>query len=189
MTSDDMCEDSENYGKYLANKVQIDQPHICSTCGDTQIIGPPITPGSNRSVRCPNLEYRWHIEAQADIKKQSKTLYLKYKSIVQNVLRKLPKSTQERKQLPIATGAIDYFPLAFGAVAELSKKANDQHNPGQPLHWARGKSTDHADCLMRHFIERGTMDTDGIRHTAKVAWRALAILQEELEAEAGWRPQ
>jgi len=107
----------------------------------------------------------------------------------QNVLRKLPTTSDSRKNLPIATGVIDYFPLALGAVAELSKKANDQHNPGMPLHWARGKSKDHADCLMRHFIERGTVDTDGIRHTAKVAWRALAMLQEEIEKEAGWEPK
>ncbi|HEY7680676.1 MAG TPA: hypothetical protein VIC04_09190, partial [Terriglobia bacterium] len=42
---------------------------------------------------------------------------------------------------------------------------------------------DEADALLRHFIERGTLDTDGIRHSAKVAWRALALLQKEIEAE------
>jgi hypothetical protein len=52
------------------------------------------------------------------------------------------------------------------------------------MHHARGKSTDHADCILRHLIDRGTVDTDGIRHSAKVAWRALALLQLELE-EAG----
>jgi hypothetical protein len=51
------------------------------------------------------------------------------------------------------------------------------------MHHARGKSTDHADCILRHLIDRGTVDTDGIRHSAKVAWRALALLQLELEAE------
>jgi len=30
-------------------------------------------------------------------------------------------------------------------------------------------------------MERGTYDTDGIRHSAKLAWRALALLQKELE--------
>jgi hypothetical protein len=34
---------------------------------------------------------------------------------------------------------------------------------------------------MRHFLERGTIDTDGVRHSAKVAWRALAMLQKEIE--------
>ena len=36
---------------------------------------------------------------------------------------------------------------------------------------------------MRHFVERGTTDTDGVRHSAKVAWRALAGLQKEIEKE------
>ena len=64
----------------------------------------------------------------------------------------------------------------------MSKAGNEQHNPGKPLHWDRSKSGDEADALMRHFVERGTLDTDGIRHSAKVAWRALALLQKEIEA-------
>lgn len=88
----------------------------------------------------------------------------------------------ERKAQPIARGVLDYFPLAIAEVAHVSFVANEQHNPGEPMHWARGKSTDHADCIVRHLIERGTLDTDGLRHAAKVAWRALALLQEELEA-------
>jgi hypothetical protein len=83
---------------------------------------------------------------------------------------------------------VDYFPLALIEVAVVSKAGNDQHNPGQPLHWTRGKSADHADCLMRHFIQRGLLDDDGVRHSAKMAWRALALLQEEIEAEAGFVP-
>lgn len=93
----------------------------------------------------------------------------------------LPTDAQERKHVPIATGVIDYFPDALAAVAECSKKGNDQHNPGKPLHWDRSKSTDEADALMRHFVERGTTDTDGIKHSTKVAWRALALLQKEIE--------
>jgi len=84
----------------------------------------------------------------------------------------------------LATGVLDYFPDALAAVAECSKAGNDQHNPGKPLHWARAKSGDEADALLRHLMDRGTFDTDGIRHSAKVAWRALALLQKELE-EAG----
>jgi hypothetical protein len=70
----------------------------------------------------------------------------------------------------------------------LSKLGNDQHNPGEPLQWARGKSTDHADCIGRHLIDRGRFAEDGTRHTAALAWRALAMLQEELEAERGLGP-
>lgn len=94
----------------------------------------------------------------------------------------LPADANARKALPIATGVIDYFPDAIVAVAELSRIGNDQHNPGAPLHWDRSKSTDEGDALMRHFVERGTVDSDGVRHSTKVAWRALALLQKEIEA-------
>ena len=30
-------------------------------------------------------------------------------------------------------------------------------------------------------MERGTLDGDGVSHSAKVAWRALALLQTEIE--------
>ena len=95
----------------------------------------------------------------------------------------LPVDAKARKEIPIMRGCLDYFPAALAEIARVSKAGNDQHNPGQPIHWARGKSTDHADCIVRHLMERGTVDTDGQRHTAKAAWRALALLQEELEAE------
>lgn len=95
----------------------------------------------------------------------------------------LPTEAKERKALPIVTGVLDYFPDAIAAVAELSRIGNDQHNPGQPLHWAKDKSADHADCIGRHMLDRGTRDTDGVRHSAKVAWRALALLQTEIENE------
>jgi len=95
----------------------------------------------------------------------------------------LPTDAQQRKAMPITTGVLDYFPLALLAVAQCSKAGNDQHNAGQPLHWAKEKSTDHADCIVRHLIDRGTVDTDGVPHSAKVAWRALALLQIELEGK------
>lgn len=90
---------------------------------------------------------------------------------------------KQRKGQPIVTGVIDYFPLALLAVSEASLAGNNQHHKDKPLHWDKSKSTDHADSLVRHLMERGTFDTDGIRHSAKVAWRALALLQTELENE------
>lgn len=87
----------------------------------------------------------------------------------------------ERKAQPVASGFLDYFPLACLEVAKVSQAGNDQHNPGEPLHWARGKSTDEADALLRHFMQRGTRDSVGLRHSAQVAWRALALLQKEIE--------
>jgi hypothetical protein len=95
----------------------------------------------------------------------------------------LPTEAQARKNIPLARGLLDYFPAALAAVAEVSRIGNEQHNPGQEMHHARGKSSDHADCAMRHLVDRGTIDTDGQRHTAKAAWRILALLQEELEAD------
>ena len=89
----------------------------------------------------------------------------------------------ERKEVPIYSGVLMYFPDAVAAVAACSKQGNDQHNPGSPLHWDRSKSGDEHDALTRHLMEAGTLDTDGIRHSAKVAWRALAALQKEIEGE------
>jgi hypothetical protein len=96
----------------------------------------------------------------------------------------LPADPAERKAIPLTTGVLDYFPLALAEVARVSKAGNDQHNPGQALHWDRTKSLDHADCIGRHLIDRGSRDADGQRHSAKLAWRALALLQTELEDEA-----
>src|SRR5699024_12009975 len=42
---------------------------------------------------------------------------------------------------------------ALAAVANLSYTANQKHNPGERMHWARNKSTDHADCLIRHLCQ------------------------------------
>jgi hypothetical protein len=90
-----------------------------------------------------------------------------------------------RKEAPMAEGLLWYFPDALAAVANVSKRGNDQHNPGEPMHHARGKSMDHADCAIRHLARAGKFDTDGVRESAKAAWRALAFLQEEIEREEG----
>lgn len=95
----------------------------------------------------------------------------------------LPSDSKARKDIPLARGLLDYFPAALAAVAEVSRLGNEKHNPGEELHHARGKSNDHADCILRHLVDRGTVDPeDGQLHSAKIAWRALALLQEELEA-------
>jgi len=95
----------------------------------------------------------------------------------------LPIEASERKKFPIASGVLDYFPDAIVAISQISYAGNEQHNPGLPLQWTRGKSTDEADTCMRHFLQRGTFDSDGMRHTAKAAWRMLALLQKELETD------
>lgn len=98
---------------------------------------------------------------------------------------RLPTSSQERKGIPVYSGFVRYFPDAMAEVARLSKHGNDKHNPGQPLHWSRNKSTDHLDCVQRHTLEAGTVDDDGFLHDVKVAWRAMANLQVTLERVRG----
>lgn len=90
----------------------------------------------------------------------------------------------ERKKHPMFRGLLRYFPKACMAVSNCSYVGNKQHNQGQEMHWARDKSKDHGDCILRHQMDAGTMDSDGIRHSTKVAWRALAQLELELEAVA-----
>lgn len=97
----------------------------------------------------------------------------------------LPTDYTARKAIPICTGFLDYFPLACLEVAKVSDAGNAQHNPGEELHWARGKSTDQMNTAIRHIMERGNKDTDGVRHLAKAAWRILAALQIECEQDLG----
>ena len=96
----------------------------------------------------------------------------------------ISKEAQERKDTPVYSGVLAYFPDAIEAVARVSKIGNDQHNPGTELHWDRSKSADEYDACTRHLVDRAKgeeFDTDGQRHMAKAAWRALAALQKEIE--------
>lgn len=103
----------------------------------------------------------------------------------------LPTDSAERKGYPLMSGVLRYFPAAIAGVARISKLGNDKHNPGQELHHARGKSTDHGDCIVRHLIdvqdllgarERGLTtykDTEELlTEVSSLAWRALALSQE-----------
>jgi hypothetical protein len=92
---------------------------------------------------------------------------------------------EERKNTPIYSGVLQYFPRAIAYVSKISKIGNDIHNPGEPLHWAKGKSQDHENCVARHLIEAGTWDesvSPPVRHSGYLAWRSLALLETELEA-------
>lgn len=92
-------------------------------------------------------------------------------------------TAQQRKNTPVFSGVLRYFPDALKDVARASKAGNDQHGNGPELHWDRSKSGDELDALTRHLLDAGTIDTDGIRHSAKIAWRALANLQKEIERD------
>ena len=95
----------------------------------------------------------------------------------------LPTEATERKKYPISTGFLEYFPDAVAIVSNVSYRGGEQHHPGKPIHWDREKSKDESDTMLRHFMQRGTLDVDGVRHMAKAAWRCMAILQKELEDE------
>lgn len=92
----------------------------------------------------------------------------------------------KRKGMPLFSGCLMYFPDALLAISEHSRKANDKHNPGEPLHWSKDKSKDHADCIARHLTDIGPNwdekdpELDSYHATA-LAWRSLALLQTVLE--------
>ncbi len=109
----------------------------------------------------------------------------------------LPTDSKARKGVPLFSGLDRYFPDALAEVARLSKLGNDKHNPNQPLHWSREKSSDHADCIRRHLLDahEEMFETpcgaivgiaidhdDNVLHAVKVAWRALAHAQLAIES-------
>ena len=101
---------------------------------------------------------------------------------------RLPEDSAERKNYPIITGFLDYFPDAVAELARLAKYGNDKHNPGERLHWSREKANDHVDCIGRHLIDRGRQDDAGFYHDVMIAWRAMANLQLHMERRLGLPP-
>lgn len=108
-------------------------------------------------------------------------------------MRYLDKLTSEqRKQHPMAEGLMDYFPDSLAVISHVSWVGNEKHNPGEPLHWARGKSTDQANCIVRHMATRDDFEVYEINgevykipHWAQAGWRILAYGQEWMEREHG----
>lgn len=96
-------------------------------------------------------------------------------------------TAEERKRRPVYSGVLRYFPDALLEVAHASWVGNEQHHPGTPLHWDKSKSPDHLEALTRHLARVGETDDDGVPHLAKVAWRALAALQTEIERQHAGR--
>lgn len=101
----------------------------------------------------------------------------------------LPTDSAVRKDIPLYSGCYTYFPAALAGVAMHSKAGNDKHNPGEPLHHARGKSMDHADCIARHSMDIADFmahravwtqeEQDAILTEANaMCWRSLALSQE-----------
>lgn len=96
----------------------------------------------------------------------------------------LPLDSAKRKKFPLFAGLLAYFPAALAQVSNHSYLGNEKHNPGLPLQHARGVSGDHADCVLRHLMDAAEypVGSNGrIEELRGVAWRALALLQEECE--------
>lgn len=109
---------------------------------------------------------------------------------VKNVrLLTLPTDSTVRKDYPILSGCIKYFPAAIAGVSNISKLGNDKHNPGQELHHARSKSMDHGDCIIRHLIDTEDLISALVKGDNKatpeaillevnqMVWRSLAYSQ------------
>ncbi len=101
----------------------------------------------------------------------------------------LPTDSNDRKNYALFRGCFRYFPAALAGVARTSKLGNDKHNPGQDMHHARSKSSDHGDCVFRHLmdvedllaaLDRGeNIDKQQILDEVNsMTWRALALSQE-----------
>lgn len=102
----------------------------------------------------------------------------------------IPQDDKSRKNAPLYRGLLGYFPAACFEVAAHSMESDQKHNPGnkEGPTWARDKSPDHLDCCMRHIIDAGKRGTPKRRyHLRANAWRALAALQEDCEAD-GYLP-
>ena len=140
-------------------------------------------------------ESRWGFDcdklelAYTDISKVNTVLVTK--------LTTLPTDSDERKQYPMLSGCLKYFPAAIAGVSKISKLGNEKHNPGQPLHHARGKSMDHGDCIIRHLTDVEDLLAQHrlgnpnvtqemiLLEVNQMAWRALAysqMLQESFGA-------
>jgi len=116
------------------------------------------------------------------MKKITKKLLMSVSKFANEKQREVAKQA-ERKNTPVFSGCLAYFPNALKEVSKASLAGNKQHLAGQPLHWDKSKSTDHADALVRHLLDHteNPLDDDGVLHLAKTAWRSLALLEQYLE--------
>jgi len=100
--------------------------------------------------------------------------------------RLFPEDAQARKEVPVLSGFLLYFPRACAAVAAHSLRANEQHNPGEPMHWAEEKSIGDGNEIVRHTMEALFLfnrqgRSDGVYDAlAATAWRALELLERYL---------
>jgi hypothetical protein len=100
----------------------------------------------------------------------------------------LPTDSAERKEYPLYSGVLRYFPAALAGVAHHSLLGNRKHCAGSDgLIWNRKASSDHADCILRHLVdlaellsrfgEKGALPADILSEADAIAWRGLALSQ------------
>ena len=100
----------------------------------------------------------------------------------------LPTDAEARLEFPMFSGLLAYFPRACAAVAHHSFIGNEQHNPGEPMHWAKEKSIGKGDKILRHLTEgmadKSPLGTEAwgteVEHLAACAWRSLELLERKL---------
>ena len=108
-------------------------------------------------------------------------VYGEIKEAAENIAKAI-----ERKNTPVYSGTIKYFPLALKEIAKASAQGQKQHNPDKPLAWDRSKSGDELDAMMRHLLDHASgeiFDDCGTRHIVKCGWRILAFIQKTMENE------
>ena len=160
---------------------------ICWPCNDNKIMAKWSKPqktitdkGYSKIILNPSLK----MSNEEIIELDKKVRPQKYSSKMT-----LPTDSTERKNYPLFRGLLRYFPAALAGVANTSQKGNEKHNPGQELHHARGKSTDHGDCILRHLMDltdllaardRGAEVSDEqiLEEVNSLTWRSLALSQE-----------
>ena len=55
-------------------------------------------------------------------------------AITEPTTSRLETDSAARKDMPIHSGVMRYFPDALAEIAKLSKVGSDKHHPGEPLH-------------------------------------------------------
>jgi hypothetical protein len=113
---------------------------------------------------------------------------------------------KERKNTPVFKMRTRYFPKALREVTKVCVANNVRYNPDKEpadINWARGKSADQLGSLDRHITEREVdgkifehidpaiaekVGFDRIYVMAEAAWRALAQLELDIEAEEAKAP-
>ena len=81
---------------------------------------------------------------------------------------------------------LEFFPDAIRAMGDVIGAGQTQHIDGatsSPV-WDKSKSNQHMQSLSRHLVDYASgidKDDDGTPHLAKIAWRALAQLQTDID--------